>query len=101
MGGFIWADSQPGKGSRFYVAVPLLLAEGPNINLPPTTPENTLHPGKSTDSPVATRSPANPLVLRTDLRLNVLVAEDNKVNQLLIKRILKHYGHEVGPVFVL
>ncbi|GJP31368.1 hypothetical protein CLOM_g12009 [Closterium sp. NIES-68] len=30
--------------------------------------------------------------------LSVLVAEDNKVNQLLIRKLLKHYGHDVTVV---
>ncbi len=97
MGGHIWADSQPGKGSRFHVAVPLKPSSLP-FDVPPQGPSNG-------ESEAGLQLPGiSPVVaprIRGEMRLRVLVAEDNKVNQLLIKRILKHYGHEVGCGFTV
>jgi signal transduction histidine kinase len=72
MHGRIEVTSQPGRGSRFTVTIrvePGLLTE-----LPPT----------ETDAPPA-EPPARPL--------RILVAEDNGVNQILIKAMLDAQGH--------
>ena len=74
MGGRISVQSEPGVGSCFSVDLPLALSE-----LPART-------GGAGD-PAPQPSPADAQPLR------ILVAEDNAVNQLLIKALLDHVGH--------
>ena len=74
MGGRISVQSEPGVGSCFSVDLPLALSE-----LPART-------GGAGD-PAPQASPANAHPLR------ILVAEDNAVNQLLIKALLDQFGH--------
>lgn len=83
MGGRIWVESEAGTGSAFVFCVPLR----PAINICKYLPEGAVpsHQGHGMDSNLKAKG-------RT---LRVLVAEDNKVNQLLIRKMLKHYGHEV------
>jgi CheY-like chemotaxis protein len=71
-GGRIWVESGP-SGSTFHFTTPL--AEG---------------------SPAPVRAPADrPAVREPRARLRVLLAEDNRVNQVLAKRLLERWGHEV------
>ncbi len=70
MGGQIGVESEPGKGSRFYVSIPAnIVAEPTQVDL------NELQP-------------------LTERSLMLLVAEDNRVNLLVLKSILKKLGHE-------
>ncbi|CAK9859606.1 unnamed protein product [Sphagnum jensenii] len=83
MGGAIWVESEAGKGSTFAFCVPL---------------RPTLNPAKYFPEPDVP-SPHKVKSVRTKGQsLLVLVAEDNTVNQLLIRKMLKHYGHEVELV---
>lgn len=72
MEGYIEVKSELNEGTEFIVHIPVDLCDRPN-----TTEEET---SKKED-------------LRTRKQLNVLVAEDNRVNQKLVASMLKHVGH--------
>lgn len=79
MDGEIGVDSTPAKGSRFWFNIPLIEGKTPEEFEPIEKPFiNTPNSGK---------------------RLNILIAEDNKVNQMLIKTVLQKLGHKVDIVF--
>jgi signal transduction histidine kinase/ActR/RegA family two-component response regulator len=73
MGGTITVQSEPGRGSCFWFEISLRLAEAA--------------PVRPTPRP---RSKGTPL--------NLLVAEDDRVNQLFIQRLLEKLGHKVHIV---
>jgi PAS domain S-box-containing protein len=74
MNGKIWLESQPGMGAIFHVEVLLTsaAAAAASVEEPAGRPNHT------------------------DLRcLNILVAEDNPINQLVTSRLLEREGHHV------
>jgi PAS domain S-box-containing protein len=79
MGGSIRAESPPGEGAAFTVILPL-----------PRVGDVAVAPRTKSAEPCAAPASARPL--------RVLAAEDNEVNQLVLKALLQHAGME--PRFV-
>ncbi len=75
MGGEIGVESVEGQGSRFWIRLPLALCLDDLIQ----------HNRKEEDK--------TSLPLKAEKSLRILVAEDNKANQVLIDVLLKQMGH--------
>ncbi len=79
MGGWIWAESEPGVGSKFHFVI--------QSELP-----TQLGHGVSRTASMSAENVQLPVF---DGVGKILVAEDNMVNQKLIERLLKKRGYEV------
>ena len=75
MGGRIEVQSTPGEGTTFSVSLPLEVVQPP------------------ADLPEAAPAPADEAAAPSLPARRILVAEDNGVNQILIKAMLDHLGH--------
>jgi len=86
MGGRLWLESEPGRGSAFHFTARFRLSAA----LPAEPAEEV--------RALALLSGASPQGLRAGEKgspLRILVAEDNSVNQRLAQRLLEKHGHAV------
>ena len=82
MGGGMWLQNTPGPGSAFFFTASLPPGQAPAG-------------GEKSDASSSGHSPAEQSAHRT---LSILVAEDNAVNQRLIRILLEKRGHRVTVV---
>jgi PAS domain S-box-containing protein len=96
MGGEMAAHSTPGEGSCFWFSVPLVAADDPGAaGLEPGEATGSLVPGSS---PAIACAPAPDSEARAHPRGTVLVAEDDRVSQLVAGRLLERRGFAVDVV---
>ncbi len=96
MGGQMWVESELGAGSRFHFTLRLItVANNAAVTGSPTSPVmRVLHAKQDVlPAPLTTRS----LPDKSDRSrgLHILLAEDNRVNQMVAQRSLEKRGHQV------
>jgi hypothetical protein len=82
MGGTVGVDSRPGEGSRFWLRLPC--PPGNAAAIRPVWTQASVRAIGDRGGPAS--------------RLRILIAEDNRINQLVIRQMLEGAGHHVDVV---
>jgi signal transduction histidine kinase/CheY-like chemotaxis protein len=105
-GGTIWFDSEPGVGSQFHFTAKFGVAEEPRAETtaaadPPLMDGHSvlgLLQSRNAGGGQRRATPVDASLSRAHVALDILVAEDNAVNQLVMTRLLRKRGHQVTVV---
>jgi len=108
MSGKMWGDSKPGKGSAFHFITTFSTQSGPAVQPGPVDVDNLrdlpvlIVDDNATNRCILEENEPSIIIrhtIREDRqRLNILLVEDNKVNQMVAEHVIEKMGHSVVPV---